>query len=236
MIGVDILVFGPHPDDIEIGIGGSVAVHVDLGHTVGLCDLTKGELGSNGTVEQRMSEAQAAAEVLGVAWRENLGWPDGDIAGDGTTADHVRVAAELIRRVRPSVVVVPHWRDRHPDHTAASRVLREAVFRAGLRRYAADGTAWKPDWTCHYFINDLDTPAFVVDVTDSYDRKREALACHQSQFRPTGDEAIQTRLTGSRFLQMIESRDAHLGSLIGAGQAEGVAVKEPLVRAGLLKS
>ena len=233
---VDILVFGPHPDDIEIGIGGSVAIHVDLGHAVGLCDLTKGELGSNGTVEQRMSEAQAAAEVLGVSWRENLGWPDGNIAGDGTTAAHVRVAAELIRRVRPSVVVVPHWRDRHPDHTAASRVLSESVFRAGLRRYAADGTAWKPDWTCHYFINDLDTPTFVVDVTGSYDRKREALECHRSQFRPTGDEAVQTRLTGSRFLQMIESRDAHLGSLIGVGQAEGVAVKEPLVRAGLLKS
>lgn len=236
MTGVDILVFGPHPDDIEIGIGGSVAVHVDRGDAVGLCDLTKGELGSNGTVEQRMSEAHAAAEVLGVAWRENLGWPDGDIAGDGTTADHVRVASELIRRVRPSVVVIPHWRDRHPDHTAASRVLGEAVFRAGLRRYAAEGAAWKPDWTCYYFINDLDTPAFVVDVTDSYDRKREALACHESQFRPTGDAAVQTRLTGARFLQMIESRDAHLGSLIGAGQAEGVAVKEPLVRAGLLKS
>ena len=231
-----MLVFGPHPDDIEIGIGGSVALHVDLGHAVGLCDLTKGELSSNGTVEQRMNEARAAADVLGVAWRENLGWPDGGIAGRGATAVHVRSAVELIRRTRPAVVVLPYWQDRHPEHTAASRVLSEAVFRAGLRRYVADGDAWKPDWTCYYFINDIATPSYVVDVTGPYERKREALACHRSQFHPADDEAVEIRLTDSNFLRMIEARDVHLGTLIGVGHAEGVVVREPVVRAGLLKS
>ena len=236
MTRVDVLAFGPHPDDIEIGIGGIVAVHVDRGHAVGLCDLTQGELGSNGTAEERIREAQEAAEVLGVAWRENLGWPDGGIEGAQATAEHVRSAVALIRRVRPSVVAIPYWRDRHPDHEAASRVLKEAVFRAGLRRLAADGPAWTPDWTCYYFINDVSTPAFVVDVTGPYERKRKALACHRSQFRPTGKAAVDTRLTGSRFLQMIESRDAHLGSAVGVGHAEGVVVEEPVVRDGLLKS
>ena len=229
---MEVLVFGPHPDDIEIGLGGCVAKHVDLGHRVGLCDLSAGELGSNGTPEQRMAEAQAAAEVLGVAWRHNLQWPDGQI---GISRDQVLSAAELVRRCRPAVVAIPYWHDRHPDHEAASGVLREAVFRAGLRRYQADGDAWKPDWTCYYFINDTSAPSFVVDVTEVYDRKREALACHRSQFHPSDDGAVETRLTGSTFLQMIESRDAHLGATIGTGQAEGILVREPLVRSTLLK-
>jgi len=236
MTPVDILVFGPHPDDIEIGLGGSVAAHVDRGSQVGLCDLTRGELGSNGTVAERVDEAQAAAEVLGVAWRVNLGWPDGGIGVAAHVADHVRAAAEVIRRTRPAVVGVPYWRDRHPDHESASRVLSEAVFRAGLRRYAAAGEPWKPDWTCYYFINDVDVPSFVLDVTGPYDRKRQALACHRSQFQPAGDDAVETRLTGSRFLGMIEALDAHLGAQIGATHAEGVVVREPVVRSTLLKS
>lgn len=229
---VDVLVFGPHPDDIEIGLGGSVARHVDLGYRVGLCDLTRGELSTNGTVKERFEEAQAAAEVLGVEWRENLGWPDGEIGRDG---DHVRSAVELLRRCQPTVVAVPYWGDRHPDHEVASRVLTAAVFRSGLRRYAAEGSAWKPDWVCYYFINDTAEPSFILDVSGSYPRKREALECHRSQFRPVSHDAVPTRLTSSRFLQMIEARDAHLGALAGVAHAEGVVVKEPVVRSTLFK-
>ena len=236
MTKVDVLVFGPHPDDIEIGAGGAVATHVDLGYRVGLCDLTRGELGSNGTREQRMDEAQAAGEVLGVAWRENLEWPDGEIAAEGRSGAQVRSAAELLRRSRPAVALLPYWCDRHPDHESASRILTEAVFRAGLRRFAIDGDPWKPDWTCYYFINDVADASFVIDVTSAYDRKRQALSCHRSQFHPVGDQAVETRLTASSFHQMIEARDAHLGALIGAGQAEGVVVKGPLVRSTWLKS
>ena len=232
----DLLVFGPHPDDIEIGLGGTIAKHVDLGHMVGLCDLTKGELGSNGSPEQRLEEAQAAAKVLGAAWRCNLGWPAGRIAQPGADASQVRSAVELIRNTRPSVVVIPYWLDRHPDHEAASRVLSEAVFRAGLRRYAAGGEAWKPDLTCHYFINDVAAPSFVIDVTDGYDRKRAALACHRSQFQPSGEDPVETRLTGERFLGMTEARDVHLGARVGVGYAEGLVVREPLVRSSLFVS
>lgn len=227
---VDLLVFGPHPDDLEIGLGGTIARHVDEGYRVGLCDLTAGELGTNGTPDERRAEAQEAATVLGVAWRENLGWPDGGIA-----SDHVRPTAELVRRHRPQVVAVPHWDDRHPDHVAASRVLREGVFRSGLRRYQADGDAWRPDWICYYFINQSTTPSFVIDVSAQYERKRTALACHRSQFAPAGPTAVPTRLTASSFQQLIESRDAQFGAQIGVAFAEGVVVVEPVERQSLFR-
>src|SRR2546423_13422805 len=129
---IDILVFGPHPDDIEIGLGAAVAAHSDAGYAVGLCDLTRGELSSNGTPEQRRVEADAAAGVLGAAWRENLAWPDGGIA---PTPDLIRSAVALIRRHRPRTIAIPYWGDRHPDHRAASEVLRVAAFQTGPRRY-----------------------------------------------------------------------------------------------------
>jgi bacillithiol biosynthesis deacetylase BshB1 len=229
---VDVLVFGPHPDDLELGLGGTIARHVAAGQRVGLCDLTAGELGSNGTPEQRRAEAAAAAEVLGAAWRENLGWPDGAIAETPAT---IRSAVDLIRRVRPRAIALPYWDDRHPDHVAGSHVLRRAVFTSGLRRYETGVEAWRPDWVCYYFINDGATPSFVVDVSDHYQRKRDALACYRSQFAPPADGAVATRLTAPTFRQLIESRDAQFGALAGVAFAEGVVVREPIRRSGLLQ-
>jgi bacillithiol biosynthesis deacetylase BshB1 len=230
---MDLLVFGPHADDIELGLGGTIARHVAEGHGVVLCDLTRAELSTNGTVEQREIEARRAAQVLGVAARENLGWADGGIA---TTPELVRAAVNVIRRHRPRTVAVPYWGDRHPDHVAASHLLRTAAFRSGLRRYTTDADPWKPEWVCYYFINDGARPSFVVDVSAYYDRKREALACYQSQFSPAGPDAVQTRLTAATFRQLIESRDAQFGALAGVAFAEGIVVREPVVRDGLLKS
>jgi bacillithiol biosynthesis deacetylase BshB1 len=228
---VDLLVFGPHPDDLEIGLGGTIARHTSAGNRVGLCDLTRGELGSNGTPEERQTEAERAAKVLGAAWRENLRWPDGAIRDDPET---IRSAVELIRRSMPRSIALPYWNDRHPDHVAASRVLTAAVFKSGLRRYETANAPWRTDWICYYFINDGHRPSFVVDVSEHYERKREALACYRSQFAPQGD-AVATRLTASTFQQLIESRDAQFGALAGVRYAEGIVVREPIVRAGLLK-
>jgi N-acetylglucosamine malate deacetylase 1 len=228
---VDLLVFGPHPDDIEIGAGGTVASHAASGRRVGLCDLTAGEMGSNGTVEERIAEAEAGRGVLGAVWRVNLRWPDRAI-GD---AEQVRQAAGLVRAARPRAVAVPHWSDRHPDHVAASRVLTEAVFSAGLRRYPAPGDAWKTDWVCYYFINESTVPSFLIDVSDHYDTKRRALACHASQFSAAAAGAVSTRLTSPRFQQLIESRDAQFGALAGVAFAEGFVVRDPVVRRDLFR-
>ena len=228
---VDLLAIGPHPDDIEIGIGGTVARHVALGYRVGMCDLTAGEMGSNGTVEERLAEAEAAREVLGASWRVNLRLPDRAL---GTHDDHARAVAGLVRRSRAKVVAVPYWSDRHPDHVAASRLLTDAVFNAGLRKYQADGDVWKPEWICFYFINDSAIPSFVIDVSAHYETKQRALACHFTQFKPSSQDAVATRLTSSTFRQLIESRDAQFGALAGVPFAEGFVVKQPVVRPHLI--
>ena len=229
---VDLLAIGPHPDDIEIGIGGIVAKHAGMGMRVGLCDLTAGEMGSNGTVDERLAEAEAARATLGAAWRVNLRLPDRALTA--TDPAQTRAVAALVRAARPKTVAIPYWSDRHPDHVAASHLLTEAVFSAGLRRYPAEGDAWKAEWVCYYFINDAAAPSFVVDVSDHYDTKRRALACHTTQFSPASADAVQTRLTSSRFQQLIESRDAQFGAIAGVSFAEGIVTRHPLVRPHLL--
>ena len=232
-MALDLLAFGPHPDDIEIGLAGTIARHTAAGLSVGLCDLTAGELGSNGTPVERRREADDAARVLRASWRENLGWPDGGIA---ETDVHIQSAVALIRRHQPRTIAVPYWHDRHPDHRAASALLDVAVFKAGLRRFDAPGEPWRPEWVCYYFINDGATPSFVVDVSAYYETKRRALACFASQFAPAGAAAVATRLSSSTFMQLIETRDGQFGALAGVAFAEGLVVREPVVRESLLKS
>jgi bacillithiol biosynthesis deacetylase BshB1 len=199
---------------------------------VGLCDLTAGEMGSNGTPEERLAEAEAGRSALGAAFRHNLRWPDRQIGKDPA---HVQEAVAFIRLHRPRTIALPYWGDRHPDHGAASEVLNEAAFSAGLRRYPAEGDAWRADWICYYFINDSVAPSFVVDVSDYYGRKREALDCHASQFQRGHPSAAHTRLNTPLFRQLIESRDAQFGALAGVAWAEGFVVRDPLVRSSLLK-
>lgn len=228
---LDLLVFGPHADDLEIGMGGTIARHAAHGHRVGLCDLTRGELASNGTPDERQAEAEKARQVLGALWRENLGWPDGRIGSDPT---HLSAAVAFIRRWKPRTIAMPYWQDRHPDHVAASHLLTEAVFKSGLRRFEPVSESWRPELVCYYFINDGAEASFVVDVSDHYETKRRALACHSSQFAPPSADAAATRLTSPRFRQLIESRDAQFGARAGVAWAEGFVVKTPPLRPDLL--
>ena len=231
-MALDLLVIGPHPDDLEIGLGGAIARHTTEGWRVGLCDLTRGEFGSNGTPEERLREADEARAVLGAEWRENLGWPDRGITGDAAQIDDV---VRLVRKSRPRAVAIPYWGDRHPDHEAASRVLMEALFNARLRKYPGEGDAWAPDWVCAYFVNDAGPISFAIDVSAHYDTKRRALACYRSQFRQDGDGVVTTRLNAPTFSQLIESRDAQFGALAGVAFAEGIVVREPVLRPHLFK-
>jgi bacillithiol biosynthesis deacetylase BshB1 len=221
-MSIDLIVFGPHPDDIEIGMAGTVAQHVVDGYSVGLCDLTEGEMGSNGTVADRRDEAMAAARVLGVAWRENLRWADGEIA---PASELVRSAASFLRRHRPRAIAIPYWDDRHPDHRGASETLTQAAFKAALRRYEAAGDPWRVESVSYYFINHSVSPSFVIDVTAQYPKKQAALDCFRSQFAPTGPGSVQTRLSAPAFRRLIESRDAQFGAEIGVLYAEGFVMR-----------
>jgi N-acetylglucosamine malate deacetylase 1 len=236
-MSLDLLAFGPHPDDIEIGMGATVALHTSLGFRVGLCDLTRGELATNGTPEERVAEGEAARAVLGAAVRVNLELPDGGLRAEDRS--QVDTVVDCIRRHQPHTIAIPFWRDRHPDHRDASRLLKTAIFKSGLRRYRAHTHSavtdtWRPDWVCYYFINDMAAPSFVVDVSGVYEQKRHALACHRSQFAPSETGSAGTRLTSPLFSQLIESRDAQFGALTGVRFAEGFVVSTPLLRPHLL--
>ena len=229
---VDLLVFGPHPDDLEIGMGATIARHASLGAAVGLCDLTRGEMGTNGAPEERLAEADEASAVLGARWRVNLALPDRRLR---EVPEQVDPIVELIRATRPAAIALPYWADRHPDHGAASALVQAAAFTAGLRRHATGRDAWRAEWLVYYFINNAADPSFVVDVSAHYEVKQRALDCHRSQFAPAAGDAAETRLTSPLFRQLIESRDAQFGALAGVRWAEGFVVRDPIVREGVTK-
>ena len=222
---VSLLAFGPHPDDIEIGMAATIAGLTARGVAVGLCDLTRGERGSNGTPEERLTEGEAARAVVGAEWRVNLGLPDGSLS---LALPHVTAIVDLIRRARPAIVAIPHGRDRHPDHLDAHVLLTRAIFDAGLRRFPAGGEPWRPQRVFSYFINDSEVPSVAVDVSDVYERKRAALACYRSQFEAGAPGGVETRLTSPLFLQLVESRDAQVGARAGVRWAEGFMTAAPL--------
>ncbi|MUG65035.1 MULTISPECIES: bacillithiol biosynthesis deacetylase BshB1 [Paenibacillus] len=220
---LDILIFGAHADDAEIGMAGTIAKHTAAGLSVGICDLTQAELSSNGTVSLRKEEAAAAAEVLNLTVRTNLGLPD---RGLFVTPEHVERVTEVIRKHAPSIVFAPYWEDRHPDHVACSRLVEEAVFNAKLRRYMPDQPAVKVDGLYFYYINDMGQADLIVDVTDVYDIKEQALSCYRSQFEKSADDAVSTPLTEG-YIERVRARDALLGGRKLIPYAEGFATKSP---------
>ncbi|GGA23276.1 bacillithiol biosynthesis deacetylase BshB1 [Paenibacillus physcomitrellae] len=224
---LDILIFGAHADDAEIGMAGTIAKHTAAGLKVGICDLTFAELSSNGNVDRRRREAEEAAEVLGLAVRSNLGLPD---RGLFLTPEHIAAVTEEIRKYSPRIVFAPYWEDRHPDHVACSRLVEEAVFNAKLRKYMPDKQD-KPPVTVEdlffYFINDWRNPDLVVEVTEQYETKLAALRCYRSQFeQEQGEDTVATPLNQG-YVERVQSRDALLGQKKLIPFAEGFAVKAP---------
>lgn len=225
----DILVFSPHPDDAEIGAGGTIARHCRLGHEVVVCDLSLGEMATNGDPGSRAAESRESARILGLAARETLGLEDRAL---DPNPERLRAVAEAVRRWRPAVVLAPWGQDRHPDHAAADRLVREAVFSAGLSRYVATGQPHRVGNVAWYFVNAHPKPDFVVDVSEVYEVKRAALAAYSSQFGPPPRKAGPAGSPGSArqptpinqgYLEWVELRDAWYGSLAGVAKAEGFA-------------
>ncbi|WP_420456587.1 bacillithiol biosynthesis deacetylase BshB1 [Rubrivirga sp.] len=224
-MSLDVLALAAHPDDVELCAGGTMCLLADQGYRTGVVDFTRGELGTRGTPEGRMEEAAAAAEILGLEARENLGIPDGDI--QNTKANQLAVI-RAVRRHRPHIALVTAERVRHPDHGDATRLAVDALFYSGLAKVETvedDGTAqepWRPHHVLHY-MQALDfEPTFVVDVTSVWERRMEALLAFKSQFhQPDGDDdGPETYISNPGFLAWVEARARAYGYRIGADFGE----------------
>lgn len=224
---LDILVFGAHPDDAEIGMGATIAKHTAAGLKVGVCDLTNAEMSSNGTVESRRKEAEESSRILGLAGRSVLGLPDRGLYACKEQIDAITLE---IRRLRPRIVFAPYWQDRHPDHVMCSHLVRDAVFNAKLRRYLPDTQPVTVEQLYFYFINDVYEADLLVDVTDCYERKLEALRAYRSQFDAAagGNDVVQTPLNQG-FLEKVKARDRVLGQKRLIPYAEGFVSQVPLL-------
>jgi bacillithiol biosynthesis deacetylase BshB1 len=209
---LDVLAVGAHRDDVELTCGGTLARLRRLGRRTGILDLTQGEMGTRGGAESRADEAARAADVLGVAMRENLALPDAAITN---TPETRMLLAAVLRRWRPAVVIAPAPRGRHPDHRVTSQLVRDAVFIAGLAKVAPELPAFRPRKVVHAiaYREDHIKPTFVVDITDDFDTKMAAVRCYASQF----DGALQAGEvypTGDPLYHVLRHQAAHYGSLI----------------------
>jgi len=223
---LDFLAVGAHPDDVEISCGGTLAFAAAQGHSVGILDLTLGELATNGTVETRIAEAAEAARALGVALRRNGELPDGAI--DSRDPGQVRRVVALLRSLRPAILLTHFPRDRHPDHGEASRLVDRAWYLAGLRRYDAEGDPFRPE-ARYYFASRIGfEPSFVVDITATWDVKRRSILAHKSQVLREGQDTSATALNEPDFLERIEARARHYGGMIGVRYGEPFRSTEPL--------
>jgi len=222
---VDVLVFGPHPDDIEICAGGLVLVMLERGYTVGGVDMSAGEAGTRGHVEDRAREAAQGAERLGLSFRECLGLPDGHIQETLEARDRV---IGIIRQHRPRLVVAPIPSDDHPDHSRTGLLVKEARFLAGCANIGPPGDPWRPGRVLFYPSREAAVPDLVVDISAVFDRKMEAVRAHSSQLHDPGSTEHRTSISSPRFLGDVEASMRHFGGLIGAEYGEPYMVDGPL--------
>ena len=218
-----ILAIAAHPDDIELSCAGTLIKHARMGQAVGIVDLTRGELGTRGTPELRLEEAQVAAKAMGVAVRENANMEDGFFRND---QEHQLKLVQYIRKYQPEIVIANALADRHPDHGKGGRLIADACFLAGLRKVSTqlDGKEqepWRPKRVFHMIQDRPAEPSFIVDITDCFEQKMEAIKCYKSQFHdPKSNEPI-TYIATEGFLKNIEYRDATWGKRIGVRYGEG---------------
>jgi len=229
---LDILAFGAHPDDVEIGIGGTLAYHGDKGYRCGIVDLTGGERATNGTPHIRAQEGKEAAEVLGAEVRECAGLPDAFLRADRPALETV---VEIIRKYAPRAVLCPYPEDRHPDHEHAGRLVREACHLAGLKKFPAGGTPYRPTRIYYYFLSKMEKPQLVVDISDYASQKWKAIACHKSQFQLPREVSMETMVNSPLFIRFICGRDQYFGSLVGVQYGEGLISQEMIKVKDLLK-
>ncbi|MGB2244769.1 MAG: bacillithiol biosynthesis deacetylase BshB1 [Flavobacteriaceae bacterium] len=230
---VDILAFGAHPDDIELGCGGSVALAIAQGKTVGFVDLTQGELGTRGSAQIREEEAKKAADILGISFRKNLGFRDGFFINDEA---HQRQVIKMIRLHQPSIVLCNAIDDRHIDHPKGSQLVSDACFLSGLKQIQTQDVqghaqeAWRPAQVYHYVQWKELTPSFVVDISDHIETKMAAIAAFKSQFYNPENTDNPTPISSKNFYESVRYRAQNLGRLSGVEAAEAFIVERtPLI-------
>ncbi len=224
---LDILVLAAHPDDAELGCGGTILKHVAAGKKVGVVDLTRGELGTRGTPETRAQEAADSAKILGLSVRENLSLPDGFFRNE---KEHQLEVVKAIRKYQPEVILANARYDRHPDHGRGSELAFEASFLAGLAKVKTtvdgkDQPHWRTKAVYHYIQSLFLTPDFVVDVTDFWDKKMDAIRAFKTQFYDPNSKEIDTYISSPAFMKLVEARGIELGHAIGAKYGEGYTTR-----------
>jgi bacillithiol biosynthesis deacetylase BshB1 len=221
---IDLLAFGPHPDDAEIGAGGTLLRAADQGRATAVVTLTRGEMGSRGSPAERAAEFDAAAAALGLAHHAMLDLPDGRLASDDRSREAV---VRVLRDLRPAVVLAPYWEDRHPDHHAASRIVQDAVFLSGLARFETGQPPHRPGEIVYYPAAWEFEPDFVVDVSAQFERKLAALRCYGSQLHNPARTAGEpdTFVSSGGYWDLLVARAAHHGRRIGAAYAEPFRVR-----------
>ncbi len=227
MSSLALLAIAAHRDDAELTCGGTLIRAVDAGHAVGVLDLTQGEMGTRGSAALRAAEAEAAAHVMGLAVRENLGLPDAGIRNDDDTRARL---VQLLRRLAPRVVIAPATRSRHPDHRRAAELVRDACFLAGLAKYApGDAPAARPFKLLHVltYREDAVKPTFVVDITEQFDRKMAAIKCYGSQF-DGATQAGEVYPNGESLYDVVTHHAARYGSLIRSRYGEPFSTDETM--------
>ena len=224
---LDVLAFAAHRDDIELTCGGAMIKLVDQGYRTGIVDLTAGEMGTRGSVQERAREAEEAAKILCVRCRDNLGIPDADIE---INAENKLKVVGAIRRYRPRLVLLPYWEDRHPDHAHTSQLVFEGAFLAGLSKLDPDTGQPKhrPEKLVYYMCQYEFEPSFIVDVTEQYERKMEAILCFKSQIHNPDYPGEQTLISSAEYLESIEVRSRYYGGLIGKKYGEPFLVRDML--------
>jgi bacillithiol biosynthesis deacetylase BshB1 len=220
---LDILVFGAHPDDVELGCGATIAKEISLGKKVGVVDLTRGELGTRGSAGLRDQEAANAAKILGVSVRENLRFADGFFVND---KEHQLEIIKMIRKYQPEIVLCNAIDDRHIDHSKGSKLVSDACFLSGLKKIETvieegQQDQWRPKQVYHYIQWKNIEPDFVVDVTGFVDKKITAVLAYSSQFYDPNSKEPETPITSKNFIDSINYRAKDLGRLIGVECAEG---------------
>jgi bacillithiol biosynthesis deacetylase BshB1 len=227
---LDILAFGAHPDDVELGCGGTIAKEVSLGKKVGIIDLTRGELGTRGTAAIRDMESEAAAKILGIHIRENLNMRDGFFVND---EEHQLKVIQMIRKYKPEIVLCNAVDDRHIDHGKGSKLVSDACFLSGLRKIETHfqgekQTAWRPKVVYHYLQWKNAQPDFVVDISGFNEIRVNAILAYSSQFYNPDSKEPETAIASKNFLESLNYRPQDFGRLIGKDFAEGFTTERYL--------